>query len=62
MRVSKVVLSDDEIAETIRRENDGQPTEWVDEEVNKALAERAERTEAVQAEYDNPTPSQRKAT
>jgi hypothetical protein len=52
MRVSKAVLSDEEVAERIRADMSDQPEETVTDRVAVVLSERAAHAAVLQAEYD----------
>lgn len=52
MRVSLPVLSDDEAAEQVRAAKAGLADSTIKRAVNKELADRRERSAALQAEYD----------
>lgn len=57
MRMSTVILSDEEIAARIRADNAGQPEEWLVEMIEAALAPRRQQAEAVQSDYDANPPA-----
>lgn len=57
MRISTVILSDEEIAAQVRAENEGQPEEWIAELIEQALVPRRQQAEAVQADYDANPPA-----
>jgi hypothetical protein len=52
MRVSRPVLSDDEVAELIRAESAEQDEQAVTERVEAVISERAAHAAVLQAEYD----------
>lgn len=53
MRVSKLVLSDDEVAAQVAQQKQGLAASTIKRAVNKALADRRANAAALQAEYDD---------
>ncbi len=59
MRVSTIVLSDEEFSAKFREERANQPADRVEADLVLALDERTKAREAAQRAYDNPKPSRR---
>lgn len=54
---SRIILSNDEAAQQVRVDNDGQPGEWIDEAIKREMTQRDDLQAWAQRAYDTAHPT-----